>query len=167
MHLLRAVSRQYCLTHGRRLTRTRTRTKRGRLGRPDGGWGVQVVAAESSMSNADASGVGLLGADPIEVSVFTRARTGTGPSRRCRTAFDGSSGRYCHHAHLAQARTGRRGYGIDKEPKSGLFWSTLRPFRIWPSGSSSEMAERSVPSTPSSSLTSNRCNTMPSVILRC
>ena len=84
------------------------------------------------------------GWDPNEVLTIGRARTGTGRSRRSRTQFDGSSGCYCHHAHLAQARTGRGGYGIGKEPKSRLLWSALLPFRILPFGISGEMAETRV-----------------------
>ena len=78
------------------------------------------------------------GWDPNEVLTIGRARTGTGRSRRSRTQFDGSSGCYCHHAHLAQARTGRGGYGIGKEPKSRSLWSALRQFRILPFWSSSD-----------------------------
>ena len=74
------------------------------------------------------------GWEPNEVLTIGRARTGTGRSRRSRTQFGGSSGCYCHHAHLAQARTGRGGYGIGKEPKSRSLWSALRQFRIFPFG---------------------------------
>jgi len=85
--------------------------------------------------------------DPVEVSLFMRARTASGRSRRLRTQFGGSSSCSCHHAHLAQARTGRGGYRIgNKEPKSGLFWSAILRSRILPFGSSSEMAETRVDS---------------------
>ena len=136
MDPLRAVSHRYYLTHGQRPT----------IGvdldpAPEAGLGsvgpAPTAAAESRNKNADEPRDMLLSADPIEVSLFMRARTDPGRSRRSRTEFDGSSGCYCHHAHLAQAGTGRGGYGVDKEPKSGLFWSALRTFRILPFWSSS------------------------------